>query len=1113
MKPRTNGRYCLFWLLIFVFLTLNGCDEMAPSSAGVPQKAVSGSRFAREFESIYDDPDTDSKAWTRYWVSAAYYTEERVDYEMKSMADAGIGIVELQNSYYWCDTDYHKNVFLWILRAADKYGLKLDFAGGTSYPSSMPATSAYYDVNNMVHKLAYGSMNVESGETYDGAIPLPQGESGGGMGLGGGMPEGGMPGGAGAPGEPAAWEPDGAMPGQGGMPEGAGGFPPDGGMPSGTGGNGTTAVEPVGNAIAVVAVHVVREDTYSTGGGFMGGTSSNAYAVIDSVIDLTDAADIDNGTLQWTAPVSAGGHWEILGFWKVLSSQTTIDYLSRATSEAYCQYWDNEVLYSDEVRTLFNKVGRNFWEDSLESITINWTDELIDKFEKNRGYEFPREMMPTLLIKGMYSMGGSVNAPSAYEMEGDVDRRFRNDFFETLSDLYNDNHLAAIQDFIKTHYGMGFKCQVAYNYALDATSATMVVDYPEYEGLDSNDETDAYRVFAGAMHTSGKKTFSSENCARMLNFSTDIYRVKFRDWLWHVNVSYSGGNNASVYHGVEAAYSDTQWPGKSAVGPGFAESFGPRMPYWQYMDETVDSYIARTQKVLQVGQPKMDLAIFFNWFDYGLFAGDKGWVYYTDRGLEGAGYSYDFISTASLNQEDAVLKNGRLFSNGPAYKAIVLNAGRAYNTVLGTRGSGMIPLASARKILELAKGGLPVLVIGDAPSRTLDYGTYEDGKGDKAVQEAMAELLSLGNVVQVKTEADAVDGLARLGVTPDAQFQDDTLNLSSFHRATDDADFYFLFNRTHSFTLSGEPFAASNLNTDEAETLETTISFNGNGVPYLLDAWTGNITPIAEYTREGDRCSIQVKLGPSDTRIIALAGENFSGGVDAGHVEENNTRATVVYRDGELVAYAGAVGSYSFTTDDGKQASAMIETVPEKINLSDWTLRIESWEPNDAYKAGDLGSDNANVYEIVKKKTDIDGDGEADTYTLKDLKPWKEIDPALQGVSGVGYYETSVMLPTDWDGENAGYVLDLGSTCEIFQVYVNGRKVDFNQFYPSADITEYLKLGLNVIRVEVASTIFNAAKKWNQGILNDRDREGYWESYGLLGPVTLVPYGSAEIEL
>jgi hypothetical protein len=378
----------------------------------------------------------------------------------------------------------------------------------------------------------------------------------------------------------------------------------------------------------------------------------------------------------------------------------------------------------------------------------------------------------------------------------------------------------------------------------------------------------------------------------------------------------------------------------------------------------------------------------------------------------------------------------------------------------------------------------------------------------------MTELLKLKNVVQVKTEADAVSGLAKLGIYPDAQFKGKTLNLSSFHRANDKADFYFLFNRTHAFILSDKPYAASNLNTDEAKTLETDISFKGDGVPYMLDPWTGDITPIAEYKKDKDRFMIHVKLDASNTSIIAIVKKGSFGSSisSSNHVENHSTGAMATYRGSKLTVHANAAGKYTFRLNKGRNAEAAVAAVPEKIDLSDWALQIESWEPNDAYKAGQNGRDNANVYEIVKKMTDLDKDGKADTYTLNTLKSWKDINPALQGVSGIGYYRTTVNLPRNWNKDRTGYTLDLGKTCEIFQVYVNDKKVDFNQIYPHADISKYLQPGNNSIRVEVASTIFNAAKTWNKGVLDDRDRKGYWESYGLLGPATLVPYGIAGIK-
>jgi hypothetical protein len=519
--------------------------------------------------------------------------------------------------------------------------------------------------------------------------------------------------------------------------------------------------------------------------------------------------------------------------------------------------------------------------------------------------------------------------------------------------------------------------------------------------------------------------------------------------------------------------------------------------------------------VLQEGQPKMDLAIYFNWFDYGLFGGDKGWEYYTDRGLEGAGYSYEFLSKASLDLNNCKVSEGRLFNYGPAYKALIINAYRPYNTVLATRGNGMMPVESSKKILELAKAGLPVVVIGDTPSKDYNYGTYQNGKGDQEIRLAMKELLQLDDVVQVESEAEAVAGLQKLGIYPDAKFKENTVNLSAFHRANDEADFYFLFNRTHEFILSGEHYDASRLNTDEAEILETDISFKGKGIPYLLDAWTGEIIRITEYTKEGDRYKIHVRLEPTDSKIIAFADQNWAGGGinTSVHVVNSNINAKAVFANDSLEVQATSTGSYSYKLNNSKKVTAKIVSVPDEITLNNWSLQIESWEPNDAYKAGDLGKDNTNVYEIVKKKTDIDNDGTADTYSLSGLKSWKDINPALQGISGIGYYETRVEIPSNWKESDAGYFLDLGETCEIFQVHVNDHKVDFNQFYPKADISKYLKTGKNTLKIEVASTIFNTAKTWNKNILDNRDCKGYWESYGLLGPVKLIPYGRTKIKI
>lgn len=39
------------------------------------------------------------------------------------------------------------------------------------------------------------------------------------------------------------------------------------------------------------------------------------------------------------------------------------------------------------------------------------------------------------------------------------------------------------------------------------------------------------------------------------------------------------------------------------------------------------------------------------------------------------------------------------------------------------------------------------------------------------------------------------------------------------------------------------------------------ISLEGSGRPYLLDAWSGKITPIAQYSSSGGRVTVRIRVG------------------------------------------------------------------------------------------------------------------------------------------------------------------------------------------------------------------------------------------------------------
>lgn len=142
-----------------------------------------------------------------------------------------------------------------------------------------------------------------------------------------------------------------------------------------------------------------------------------------------------------------------------------------------------------------------------------------------------------------------------------------------------------------------------------------------------------------------------------------------------------------MLHGLPYDYTEySEWPGYmpfSASGfiPGFADAWGERQPQWQcelfqhvheggsltamfQVSRPYIDYIANTQKILQKGRAQTDIAIY-----HSPIKGVKGGL--KDQSLNDAGYSYGFPSEGLLLREDAVVKDKRLWLDGPAYKVCI----------------------------------------------------------------------------------------------------------------------------------------------------------------------------------------------------------------------------------------------------------------------------------------------------------------------------------------------------------------------------------------------------------------------------------------------------------
>ncbi|MFJ8486809.1 glycosyl hydrolase [Streptomyces sp. NPDC094038] len=803
----------------------------------------------------------------------------------------------------------------------------------------------------------------------------------------------------------------------------------------------------------LVAVQAARVNTaYSSGKA----TGLDA----DTVTDLTDR--VSGSRLAWTPPDSAT--WVILAYWQRGSGQQpeagphsspaayVVDHFSAAGTAAVTRYWDREILDAG-LRRLLGPAGGAFFEDSVELETkgLPWTPALPDAFRRRTG----RDLLPYLPAVVLD------NGNQIFAFEARLTQEIRHDFWETVSNLFNEHHLGALRDWAHGH-GMKLRSQ-PYGLQTDAIASAAVLDIPEGESLGFKN-LDDYRCLAGGRDLAGHRVLSCEAGA----YAGGAYNTTWDRFLRTMGGAYAAGVNQTVIHGFSYATAPgVAWPGFAAFSPyngavGYGESWGPRQPTWRHVPD-IAGYLGRVHQVLQSGTVRADVAVFRQ---TGYSATGIGASWLTSTGVP-LGWTHQFLSGPLLDLPSARVSERRLAPDGPAYKALFLEGDFFY-------GSGpTLAVADARRLLAFARAGLPTVLFG-AFDQALTPGLPDGGETDE-LRALTAQLLALPNVRKVTDKTLVGAAFADLGVTPDVTYGASSTLLNA-HRATDDADFYYFCNGKHAETVK-PPVAA----VDHAVTVRSTRHAGSGTVPYLLDPWTGRVTRLAEYTRDGDAFTFRVALQPGETLVVALARPAVFGDRTGARPHAVASEAdSVLFADGSLTVRATAAGTYATTLSDGRTVTARIPEVPAPVTLGQWTLTVDDWRP---------GAD-ATSTEVV-----------GHTLALDALLPWSQI-PELADVGGIGRYLTTVTLPGSWTS-STGAVLRLGGVGDTCRVTVNGTGVGpVDRLNPEVDLGGLLRPGANTVEVEVATPLFNRLRVSNPAVFGSAARQ----AYGLVGPVLLVPY-------
>lgn len=793
--------------------------------------------------------------------------------------------------------------------------------------------------------------------------------------------------------------------------------------------------------------------------------------------------------------------------------------------EAIAAFWQKNILDAEMIGLLRANAARDpsdaVFEDSLELSHAGplWALGLLEAITAATGYAAAK--YAPLFARGLAALFDDTATAG----------RILEDYVTAMAGEYEKEHIAGIEKWAAT-FGFKYKAQ-------SEAGATGVAGGEASLGVVEGDNgavDDGFRNLAAAANMGGTNLVSNES----LTFVAVDYTTPWLPLAAALNSYWGPGVNRVNYHGSPFprtfnGYHDS-WPGWDfALGGSGLGAFDARQIYWGDMGQLSD-YVARTQALLQSGRTNVDLAV--------LEGTDARYTLPSGNELQellNVGYSYNILDETMLDLPAATVTGGVLAGRGPAYRALIVSQ------------ATILSVAAVRKLIGYAVAGLPVVLYNSPLTRV--YGSNTARNNDTALAQQVAALKSLGNVSVASTEAEIIMILSHAGVGPAASYS--VPGLVSIRRTDRDADYYLLWSegttlasaaaqgdtgirvvsteglaagaqilidtsaasetvtiasipspapasgpnilltaplaKAHAGPASSGGFFGSTLGAGISAAVGQKITLAGPGTPYTLDAWTGEVTPLTEYTPDRGTVTFDLTLAPQAAVFVAVRRDGSP--VDSGARGRAIVHATsasggqVLYAEGKLVHRAIVPGTYTVALSDGQTRTFTIASLPAVPSLADdWNLQLESWGP-------DTAADAANP--TISAKTTV-------TFGGIPLGTWPGLPASasqlaalgvtgMTQVSGIGTYTTQFTLPQGWDPADGAYLQLAHGDDMVVAVTVNGHPLDtIDPFTDRADAGPFLRPGSNTLTVRIDTTLNNRAGKATQ-------------PYGLVG-AQLIPY-------
>ncbi len=1038
--------------------------------------------FAQKLHEMYDSIETRYRPDLRWWLAEGLNTDETLKKNVQQIHDSGFGSAEFlampepgadSSIYGWGSEEWTSDTRL-IVEESTRLGLGFSLTSGSHWANAnLPDTYSWkgqpYTPDNKAaaKELDYATIRLKPGERFCGKLPLPkQIES----------------------------------------------------VSGDIHGTAATYREQLFQGVIAARLITPREQSGQEY-GFDQGTGTG---VIDSdtLTDLSGQVQPEGCyCLDWTAPED--GEYALFVYWMHGTGQTaspsvstnyTINYVDRYGVEALIDYWE-EIVLTDSMRETIRKNGRGeIYMDSLELVTygaggIFWGYDLREEFRRRRGYDL-LPYLPLLTMDGIRCESRKVKQYDyqAGTPEGNLTaQKARMDFYSVLSDMYVENVLLPLQKWLHS-LGMTLRAEPSYGMPYEISTPARAIDGIETESFAQVADIDLYRGMSGAANMYGR-IFSSETGAVFAH----NYYYNMDDWTQVCFLQFAEGVSRTVFHGysaIEGSEQDTFWPGHEGMYAKFSERFNCRQPASLHYPAWTEM-LGRIQKAMRQGTAVRDIAILrtdYFFINYGQPKGNNTFAdnfsmygkpyFFQDLSLQRAGYTYDYFSPLLLEDGENVSWTGSsLQPNGPDYRAIIVY-------------QEMMELSAAKKLLEIASDGLPVVFVNNNTEILCHDGAViankkaasvsrHLGDSDEELNRVAAEIKKLPNVREVDSPDKALEAVRSLGVEPRAAFAQPNDSILTMSRLDRENGILYTFAYAYKFAVEkGGPACTF------------TLELEGEGNPYFIDPWSGKVEKSGLYCRQKGRTSIELSLRPGEQRLIAL---DLTGGEG---VHAVSASGDVVDREEGLWLRALQSGGYEAELTGGKKVSCDIR-LPQAVEIPRWDITVEDWNEGERMVNYEekFGHRTTEVY-YTTKKTPLE-------FHDIPLAPWKDLPaageqlsqlagekPSMAHVSGIGTYRASFVLSDGWEGCGALLRMENAGGASV-QVEVNGHlipAVDTRTL--CVDISQWIRTGENSLRIETASTLTNRMIQRNY-----QEKGSGWDEsfpqvqeYGLTGKVEVLPY-------